>query len=78
MKKNKTKKSSSALAESKYIGTDADPAHAPGHKKVNLKAGSTAPTSGLSASSKIKKPPTTNRRIITGAALGKTGQMVIK
>ncbi len=78
-----------ALADSAYIHSDSDPAHAPGHKKMNLRnqfektgqkntSQNAQALNNMSASSKIKRTSSTNRRIITGAAIGKTGQIVIK
>lgn len=79
----------SALAESLYIGAGSDPAHAAGHKKMNIrdqfkkagyknKAQDEHSLNHMAASDKIKRTSSTNRRIITGAAIGKTGQIVIK
>lgn len=83
------RRKSYALAESEFIASGADPAHAPGHKKMNLRSQfdktghKSTPQNGralnnMSAANKIKRTSATNRRIITGAAVGKTGQIVIK
>ena len=59
--------------------TEVDLAHAPGHKKMNrkTKAGNSASFNSFAEkkSLKAKKAPVLNRRIITGAAVGKTGRI---
>jgi len=82
-KKSAAKKSSSeGLADSLYMNTSSDPAHSPGHRKMNLKENSLiekkGPNTTMTRADKIKRTSATNRRIITGAALGKTGQVVFK
>lgn len=82
-KKTATRRASSKnLAESVYMSPHSDPAHSPGHRKMNLKADSKkikkGSTSRITRADKIQRTSATNRRIITGAALGKTGQIVFK
>ncbi len=73
-----------------FTTTEKDPAHSPGHRKMNLKD-KFAQTSGvknqpqnmsavnnMSRADLIQRQSGTNRRIITGAAMGKTGRITIK
>ena len=93
-KKGKSKvkaKQEKLPAESLYINTSFDPAHSPGHRKMNLKdqlkkenasAQKTHPQNdsalnNMSPSVVIKRN-SVHRKIITGATLGKTGQMAKK
>lgn len=66
----------------------ADKAHQPGHRKMKI-AGIEEPTSqktriqesaliALNKSDLVRRNTSKNRRIITGAALGKTGRITIK
>lgn len=70
------------LADSIYMSSATDPAHSPGHRKMNLKDGAHAqkrgPQTRMTKADKIQRTSATNRRIITGAALGKTGQITLK
>lgn len=81
-KSAKPKSSSESSAESLYMKTSSDPAHSPGHRKMNLKENAQAEIKGaktqMTRADKIKRTSAMNRRIITGAALGKTGQIVFK
>jgi hypothetical protein len=76
------KTESQNLADSLYMKTTKDPAHSPGHRKMNLKENSQAekrgPKNRMTRADRVKRTSATNRRIITGAALGKTGQIVFK
>lgn len=76
------KPTSTALADSLYMNAVSDPAHSPGHRKMNLKENSRAekrgPKNRMTRADRVQRTSATNRRIITGAALGKTGQIVFK
>lgn len=87
--KRKAKASEPKEAHSLFMSAPQDPAHSPGHRKMNIKdnfastTGSKTQTQGsaakhLARADKIKQTSATNRRIITGAAIGKTGQITIK
>ena len=88
LSRKKTKKASArkpasaSLADSLYMNAASDPAHSPGHRKMNLKENSRAekrgPKNRMTRADKVQRTSATNRRIITGAALGKTGQIVFK
>lgn len=70
------------INDSIYMSNATDPAHSPGHRKMNLKDSSypqkQAPQTRMTKADKIQRTSATNRRIITGAALGKTGQITLK
>lgn len=64
-----------------------DPAHRPGHRTINVEANFSgkkgakvhlqdSAVNRMSRSDKIKRTSRTNRRIISGAAVGKTGRIV--
>lgn len=66
-----------------------DVAHSPGHRKLNKTGTSTEPkgskvhlqeaaVNNLSNSDIIRKHNSRHRRIISGAAIGKTGRIIIK
>lgn len=86
----KKKDKSGELADSQFMNADSDPAHMPGHRKMKLKdkfakhtgsknhAQDESSLNNMTRSAQIKRTSGTNRRIITGAAVGKTGQVVIK
>lgn len=73
-----------------FSTTEKDPAHRPGHRKMNLKdqlakqSGDTnqpqnqSAMNNMSRANRIQRQSAANRRIITGAALGKTGRITIK
>ncbi|MBC7371712.1 MAG: hypothetical protein H7326_09110 [Bdellovibrionaceae bacterium] len=67
-------------AESEFLNVEADDiAHSPGHRKMNLKeAAKPSAKSAFKGATKSKsaRAPLANRRIITGAAVGKTGRVV--
>ncbi len=87
--KKKAKKDS-APKKAPGSKTASDPAHMPGHRKMNIKEKFETPTgsknqaqnasalNNMSRADRVKRTSSTNRRIITGAAVGKTGQVVIK
>jgi len=90
VKKILTKKTSSKSkpAKSKPLN-DNNPAHSPGHRKLNIidnfpeHSGAKvhiqeSAVNNLANVDKMKRVNSKNRRIITGAALGKTGRIVIK
>ena len=78
------------FTDSSYIHPKAeDPAHMPGHRKMNLKeqfqkgGSKTRPQNDsarnhMTRENNFKRTSAANRRIITGAAVGKTGRISIK
>lgn len=87
----KRKKTNKAPPESLYMNVHPDPAHSPGHRTMNLKKQFKKEHTGpktqpqnesarnhMTRAAGFKRTAATNRRIITGAAVGKTGQIVIK
>lgn len=82
-KKPKTRPSASGnLADSLYMNAGSDPAHSPGHRTMNLKATNSqglrrkGPKSKMTREDQVQRTSATNRRIITGAALGKAGRLL--
>jgi hypothetical protein len=74
-----SKNSAPAEAHSLYLNTTKDDAHSPGHRKMNLKQQAHPASSDAfshESSAKVKKAPLSSRRVITGAALGKTGRII--
>ena len=67
-----------------------DPVHSPGHRKMNLKSKfdeargvklssqNVSTIKNIAASNRVQRIFTRNRRVITGATLGKTGRITIK
>lgn len=63
-----------------------DPAHSPAHRKLNISdnypehsgAKVHIQESALNNLANVKRSHSKNRRIITGAAVGKTGRIIIK
>lgn len=80
-KKKVTTRKSAVVADSLYMISSSDPAHSPGHRTMDLKKNSRSeikgPPNTMTKADRIKRTAT-NRRVITGAALGKTGQITIK
>lgn len=74
------RKKTGAIIESLFMNNHLDPAHSPGHRKLNLIDPAQKKRKFFGHLQKVEavNRTTTNRRIITGAALGKTGQLVIK
>ncbi len=74
----KTKKSTRLT-----IADEADPAHAPGHRNLKIKTGKggkknraqdESSLNNMTGNARIAKTESNQRRLITGAALGKTGR----
>ncbi len=57
-----------------------DPAHAPGHRKLPVDAATNSKITGaqtkIPGDIRVSRTESNQRRIITGAALGKSGRMV--
>jgi hypothetical protein len=72
---NKNKKASGRkpisqnLADSLYLNIANDPAHSPGHRKINLKESARAekrgPKNRMTRADKVQRTSATNRRIIS-------------
>ena len=78
--KKRTKKRGSKSPESEFMNVKSeDHAHSPGHRKMNMKE-TAKPTMAhaFPKATKSKRPTATlrSRRIITGAAVGKTGRII--
>ena len=76
----RAKKRAAKPAESEFLNAPtADQAHSPGHRKMNLKVKPDS-SSAIPRARKTKnpRPPLANRRIITGAAIGKTGRVTVE
>lgn len=79
----KTKKGASKILNKP---TTPDPAHRPGHRKLNRldnftkRSGSKVhiQESAVANGDKVRRIHSANRRIVTGATIGKTGRIIIK
>lgn len=87
-KKSTTKRKKAAAPKSEFISpAQQSPAHRPGHRKLNVSDNFTdkqgakvhiqdSALNQMTRADQIRRTSKTNRRIITGAAVGKTGRIV--